>query len=136
MTWFTVAAVVVGTLVTADAQKKQGQQQQMDVERQAETEKLSAEGEEIKRRERLNKVLSANVRSAAASGIKTEGSSQAVALDTAKNISSSEGAESLSQRIRQDMLKREGNAAKQRGSGQAASTLLQGGISAYQLSKS
>lgn len=135
MSWFIVGAVVVSTLVTADAQKKQGQQQQLDLERQAETEKLSAEGEEIKRRERLNKVLSANVRSAAASGIKSEGSSQAVALDTAKNISSSEGAESLSQKIRQDMLKREGNAARQKGNTQATSTLLQGGISAYQLSK-
>ena len=135
MTWFTVAAVVVGTLVTADAQKKAGQQQQFDIERQAETEKLSAEGEEIKRRERLNKVLSANVRSAAASGIKSEGSSQAVALDTAKNISSSEGAESLSQRIRQDMLKREGNAARQKGKTQATSTLLQGGMNAYKVSR-
>jgi hypothetical protein len=135
MSWFIVGAVFLSAAVTAKAQKDQGTQQKYDLERQAETEKLSAEGEEIKRRERLNKVLSANVRSAAASGIKTEGSSQAVALDTAKNISSSEGAESLSQRIRQDMLKREGNAAKQRGSGQAASTLLQGGINAYQVSR-
>ena len=73
MSWFIVGAVVLSTVVTAKAQKDQGTQQKYDLERQAETEKLSAEGEEIKRRERLNKVLSANVRSAASSGIKTEG---------------------------------------------------------------
>jgi len=135
MSWFIVGAVVLSTYVTADAQKKAGQQQQLDIERQAETEKLSAQEEEINRRERLNQVLSSNIQSAAASGMKQEGSIKAVALQSAKNASSSEGAESLSQKLRQDMLKREGSAAKQSGKSQATSTLLQGGIKAYQVSK-
>ena len=134
MSWFIVGAVVVSRLVTADAQKKAGQQQQYDIERQAETEKLSAENEEIKRRERLNKVLSSNIQSVAAGG-NTEGSIKAVALKSAKNASSSEGAESLSQRLRQDMLKREGSAARRSGNSQATSTLLNTGISAYKVSK-
>ena len=37
MSWFIVGAVVVSGLVAADAQKKAGQQQQYDIERQAET---------------------------------------------------------------------------------------------------
>jgi len=79
-------------------------------------------------------VLSSNIQSVAAGG-NTEGSIKAVALKSAKNASSSEGAESLSQRLRQDMLKREGSAARRSGNSQATSTLLNTVISAYKVSK-
>ena len=134
MSFYLAAAVVFTGLYTANNQKQAGKQQQMNLERQAEQENLSAQGEEIKRRERLNQVLSANIKSLSASGISGEGSPQSLSLASAKVAASSEGAQSLSDRIRQDLLKREGKAAAQAGKTQATSTLLNSAVKAYQVS--
>lgn len=120
------AIAVAATVYSAYQSRESGKQQQYNIERQAEQERLSAEDQEIQRRDRLNKVLSANIASAAAAGTLGEGSQQSIAIGAAKRVASSEGAESLSERMRQDLLRREGKAAKTAGNVQAASTLLSG----------
>jgi hypothetical protein len=134
MTWVVVAVTVVATAYSANQQREAGKQQQYNLDRQAEQEGLAAENEEIVRRERLNKVLAANVVSASASG-NIEGSGQAISLESARKASSSEGAASLSDRLRQDLLKREGKAAASAGKRQAASTLLSGASRTAKLMK-
>jgi len=134
MTWVITAVVATGFL-SARAQQQAGKQQQFNIEAQAKQERMSATGEEISRRERLNQVLSANIQSLSASGITGEGSPQSVSLASAKTVASSEGAQSLSDKIRQDLLKREARSARVAGSTQAVSTLLNTGIGAAQLSK-
>lgn len=130
MSWL-IVGVTVGTAAYSAYQSiESGKQQQYNLERQAEQERLSAEDQEIQRRDRLNKVLSSNIASAAAGGSLGEGSQQSIAIGAAKRVASSEGAESLSERMRQDLLRREGRAAKQAGNMQAASTLLNATISA------
>jgi hypothetical protein len=137
MSWF-IAAVgltAVTTLIAADAQNEAGQQKQYDIERQAEQEALGAQSEEITRRARLNKVLAANVNAVASGGISGEGTAQSISLETAKRASSSGGAASVSDRMRQDLLKRNAKSARKAGTTQAASTLLGGALSGAKLYK-
>lgn len=103
------------------------------IERQSEQEKISAEGRELQRRQRLNKILAANVVGLATSGISGEGTPASIALASAKQASTSEGVESLSDRLRRSQLSRQ--AANIRGAGriQATSTLLKGGFQAAEL---
>ena len=49
MSWVVVAVTVVSTVYTAKTQREAGKQEKYDLERQAEKETLSSEGEEIKR---------------------------------------------------------------------------------------
>jgi uncharacterized protein HemX len=125
--WLAFAALSAGTtLFTAKQQQNVGKQQQKNLNRQAEQEQLQADQQEVSRREKLNQVLAADA--AANSGLmNTE--STALALNNAKNASYSESVESLSDRMRQDLLKREGRAARSAGNINAASTLLTGGLS-------
>ena len=133
---FLITAAVIGTgLLTADAQNKAGQQAQYNLETQAEQEKLSAQGEEVNRRKRLNQVLAASTQAASASGIQGEGTPQSIAIASAKNVASSENVASLSDKLRQDLLKRQGKEARSAGQVQAASTLLNTGTNAALLGK-
>lgn len=133
---YLIAGAVIGMgLVTADAQIKSGKQTQYNLETQAEQEKLSAQTDEVSRRRRLNQVLASSTQAASASGILGEGTPQSIALASAKNVASSEGAASLSDKIRQDLLRRQGREARSAGQVQAASTLINTGISAYQVGK-
>ena len=133
MSYFIAGAVIGIGLFTADAQLKSGKQTEYNLDAQADQEKLSAQGEEVNRRRRLNQMLSASTQAAASSGILGEGTPQSIALASAKNVTSSEGAASLSDKIRQDLLRRQGKEARTAGNMQAASTLLNTGISAYQV---
>lgn len=128
--WAVTVVTIAAAAYSAYQSRESGKQQQYNLERQAEQERLSAEDQEIQRRDRLNKVLSSNIASAAAGGTLGEGSQQSIAIGAAKRVASSEGAESLSERMRQDLLRREGKAAKQAGNVQAASTLLNASVSA------
>lgn len=119
---------------TIDTQLKAAKQQEFNLERQAEDEKIEAKSRELERRERLNKVLARSVVSQAASGITTEGTPESIALATAKKASLSEGLESLSDRLRQAQIKREAKAAGDAGKVAAASTLLKTFTQAGQLS--
>lgn len=128
MSW--VITVVAFGALTVDAQIKAAKQQEFNLEKQAENEKLAAKGAELQRRERLNKVLAQSAVGQAASGIGIEGTPQSIALSTAKKASLSEGLESLSDRLRQAQLKREAQAARRSGGVAAASTLLSTGMQA------
>ena len=125
--------IIVGGLViagvSASIQYGAAKDQKIALEIQADQEKQSAKGRELERRQRLNEVLSHNIVSMAdQSG---EGTPQSIALSNAKQASLSEGAESLSDRLRQAQLARQGKAAMSQGKAQAGSTLLSAGFKAY-----
>lgn len=132
ISWVIVATVVVGAF-SASEQSKAAKRQSFELERQAEQEKLSAQGREVQRRQQLNKVLSANVLGQAAAGISGEGTPESLSLSSARQASLSEGLESLSDRLRQSQLKRQAANTRSAGRTAAASTLLKTGISAASL---
>ncbi len=132
MTWVITAVVATGAIQAIGA-RKAAKTQKIELERQAEQEKLSAEGRELQRREQLNKVLAANAVSLASSGIAGEGSPESIALSSAKKASVSEGLESLSDRLKQAQLRRQAKNVAASGNIQAASTLLNTGIRAASL---
>lgn len=125
--------IVIGGLVIAGVSAanryKVGKQQEAELEMQAEQEKQAAKSRELERRQRLNEVLSHNIVSM--SGQSGEGTPQSIALSNAKQASLSEGAESLSDRLRVAQLRRQAKAAATQGKMQAGSTLLKAGFSAY-----
>ena len=73
MSWIIVAVTVAGGLASAQNQRNAGAQQKIEFEKAAEQEKLSAEAQELERRQKLNKALSANIVGLATSGISGEG---------------------------------------------------------------
>ena len=135
---FTILAAV-GAGISAYGQVQAGKAQQEELERQAEEEKIAAQGRELQRREQLNAQLAANNAALAASGIATEGTPSSIALESAKAISASEGMKGLSERLKQGQLRRQGKMARSLGNIQATSTLLNSAadafMAAYQLDK-
>lgn len=132
---FTILAAV-GAGISAYGQIEAGKAQQEELERQAEEEKIAAQGRELQRREQLNAQLAANNAALAASGIATEGTPSSIALESAKAISASEGMIGLSERLKQGQLRRQGKMARSTANLNAASTLLEGGLQTYQTYKS
>lgn len=124
----------IGTAVAARGQYVAGKAQEIELERQAEQERIAAEGRELQRREELNRALAARQMAMATSGIAGEGTPASIALSAAEKIGMGEGLESLSSQLKQSQLRRAGRMAKQTGQIQAASTLLSGGVEAAQLS--
>ena len=124
----------IGTAVAARGQYVAGKAQEIELERQAEEERIAAEGRELQRREELNRALAARQMALATSGIAGEGTPASIALSAAEKIGMGEGLESLSSQLKQAQLRRAGRMAKQTGQIQAASTLLSGGVEAAQLS--
>lgn len=131
MAFWAVAAVLT-TAYTYDQQKKAAKAAKEEIEQQAELEKIAAVDEEIMRRQKLNRVLASQIASQATS-ISGEGTPASIALASAENISYSEAAEDLTDRMRQDLLKRKARNTYAVGSTQATSTLLSNAYSAYQL---
>jgi hypothetical protein len=127
---FTILAAV-GAGVSAYGQVEAGKAQQEELERQAEEEKIAAQGRELQRREQLNAQLAANNAALAASGIATEGTPASVALESAKAISTSEGMIGLSERLKQGQLRRQGKMARSTANIGATSTLLSAAADAY-----
>ena len=123
------------TAITAKLQYDAGKTQQHELDRQADQEKIGAEGRELQRREKLNDVLASNIVSLSGSGISGEGTPQSVSLESAKKASLSEGMIGLSDKLRQAQLRRQGKAAKRQGTVQAGSTLLRGGIDTARLAQ-
>ena len=97
MSYYVAGAFIIGTLYTADQQKESAKQEEYNLEHQAEQEKLQSVDEEVVRRKRLNKILSASIASTSTTvgGI---GTPESLALSNAKTASFSEGAESVSAR--------------------------------------
>jgi len=132
MSFAIVASVMVtSAAVSAYGQVEAGKAQQEELERQAEEEKIAAQGRELQRREQLNAQLAANNAALAASGIATEGTPASVALESAKAISASEGMIGLSERLKQGQLKRQGKMARSTANIGATSTLLSAAADAY-----
>ena len=114
MSWVITAIAVTATAgaVSARGQYVAGKTQQIEMERQAEEERIAAQSRELQRREELNRALAANVVGQAMSGISGEGTPAS---------------------LKQAQLRRQGRSAKQAGYLQATSTLLQTGARAAAL---
>ena len=134
------ATVVAGTAVagagavSARGQYVAGKTQEIELNRQAEEERLAAQGRELQRREQLNKALAANVVGQSMSGISGEGTPASLALASAKKAGLSEATIGLSDKLKQAQLRRQGKSANQAGKLQATSTLLKTGAELLQLS--
>jgi len=129
MSWTITAIAITATAgaVSARTSYVAGKTQQIELERQAEEERIAAQGRELQRREELNRALAANAVGQAMSGISGEGTPASLALSSAKKAGLSEATISLSDKLKQAALRRQGRSAKQAGYLQATSTLLQTG---------
>ena len=130
MTFAIVAGLMAAsTAVSVYGQVQGGKIQQREFERQAEEEKIAAEARELQRKQELNKVLAANAVSASMSGVTGEGTPASIALESAKQIGTSEGMINLSDKLKRAQLRRQGANARAMGNIQATSTLLKGAVS-------
>jgi len=119
--------------VGARAQYVSGKTQQIELQRQAEEERMAAQSRELQRREELNRALAANVVGQAMSGISGEGTPASIALASAERAGLSEATIGLSEKLKQAQLRRQAGYAKQAGYMAAGSTLLKGGLQTAQL---
>ena len=126
MAFISAIVAVVGIAASASQQRKAAKQQAVELEIQADDERVAAEGRELDRRRKLNRFLAAEQVGQATSGVAGEGSPESLSLANAKVASLSEGAESLSDRLRQQQLKRQSKNVRSAGKVQAGSTLLSG----------
>ena len=136
---FTILALAFTAVsggVSARSQYVAGKTQEIELNRQAEEERLAAQSRELQRREQLNKALAANVVGQAMSGISGEGTPASIALASAKKAGLSEATISLSEKLKQAQLRRQGKAAKQAGYMAATSTLLKTATQAASLAPS
>ena len=116
----------VGTVASAYGQIESGKAQESALKAQAEQERVAAESRELERQQRLNAALAANAVGMGVSGIKAEGTPASIALESAENVSLSEGMTKLSDRLAQAQLIRQGANARSGANMAAAGTLLQG----------
>lgn len=130
-----IAAVVASGITSAAATRSAGKAQESELKRQAEQERIAAEGRELQRREELNKALAARQMALADSGIAGEGTPQSIALSAAEKIGMGEGLETLSTQLKIAQMRRAGKNARITGNVQAASTLLNTGVKAAMLSE-
>jgi hypothetical protein len=131
MTWV-ITAIVASTAVKAYGQIEAGKAQQDALEEQARQEKIAAEGRELQRRQELNKVLASNIVGASMSGMTGEGTPASIALESAKQIGTSEGMIGLSEKLERAQLRRQGAMARSTANIQATSTLLKGASNVLQ----
>jgi hypothetical protein len=132
MSFAIVASLIAAsTAVSVYGQVQSGKAQQESLERQAEEEKIAAEGRELQRKQELNRVLAANAVSASVSGITGEGTPASISLESAKQIGTSEGMINLSEKLKRAQLRRQGAMARSTANIQATSTLLSGAAKAY-----
>ena len=124
---FTILALAFTAVsggVSARSQYVAGKTQEIELNRQAEEERISAQSRELQRREQLNKALAANVVGQAMSNISGEGTPASIALASSKKAGLSESTIGLSEKLKRAQLRRQGKAAKQAGYMAATSTLL------------
>ena len=126
---FVVAAAVAtiaSTAVSAYGQVQAGKAQEEQAIEQARQEKIAAEGRELQRRQEMNKVLASNIVGASMSGMTGEGTPASIALESAKQIGTSEGMIGLSEKLKRRQIRMQGKMAKGTAYTQATSTLLKG----------
>ncbi len=135
MTWLVTAIALTAatTAVSARTSYVAGKTQEIELNRQAEEERLAAQSRELQRREELNRALASNVVGQAMSGISGEGTPASIALASAKKAGLSEATIGLSDKLKQAQLRRQASSAKQTGYAQATSTLLKGATQIAQL---
>ena len=132
MSFFIVSSLIaVSTAVNVYGQIEAGKAQESALKQQAEQERLAAESRELERQQQLNAALAANAVGMGVSGIKAEGTPASIALESAKNVSLSEGMTKLSDRLQQAQLRRQGANARSASQFAAAGTLLSGAAQAY-----
>ena len=123
---FVAGSAIAGTTaLSARGQYVAGKQQEIEFKRQAEEERMSAQGQELQRREALNRALAANVVGQGMAGISGEGTPASIALASAEKAGLSEATIGLSNKLRQAALERQGKYAGQTGLS-STSTLLKG----------
>ena len=129
MSWLVTAIAITAAagVTSARGQYIAGRVQEDELKRQAEQENLAAQSREIQRRQELNRALAANMVSMGQSGLAGEGTPASIALAGAKQVGISEGAISLTEKLRQAQLRRQGSMAGSMAKLQSASTLLQTG---------
>ena len=138
MSWLiTAMAVATATAgaVSARGQYIAGKTQEIELNRQAEEERLAAQSRELQRREELNRALAANVVGQSMSGISGEGTPASIALASAEKASLSEATIGLSEKLKQAQLRRQAKSAKQAGYLAATSTLLKTGVETATIAK-
>ena len=136
MSFFVVAAMAASTALSVYGQVEAGKAQQDELNRQAEEEKIAAEGRELQRKQEFNRVLAANAVSQSMSGITGEGTPASISLESAKQIGSSEAMINLSEKLKRAQLRRQGANARSTANIQATSTLLKGSADVTQAYKS
>ena len=127
---FVVAAAVAtiaSTAVSTYGQVQAGKAAEDQAIEQARQEKIAAEGRELQRRQELNKVLASNVVGASMSGMTGEGTPASIALESAKQIGTSEGMIGLSEKLKRRQMIRQGQMAKATANIEATSSLLKAG---------
>ena len=134
---FTILAIMTAVSggVSAYGQVQAGKAQKVALKEQAKQEELAAESQELARRQELNRALAANVAALSTAGISGEGTPASLALESAKQAGLSEMTIDLSERLRRASLERQAKQATQTAGLAAASTLLQSGVRAGQLSQ-
>jgi hypothetical protein len=133
--WVVVAAIAASTAFSVYGQIETGKAQQEEFDRQAEEEKIAAEGRELQRKQELNRVLAANAVSQSMSGITGEGTPASIALESTKQIGSSEAMFELEKNLTIAQRKRQGANARSTANIQATSTLLAGGAKVAEAGK-
>ena len=126
-------ASVAASAVTVYGQIEAGKAQESAMKAKAENERIAAESRELERQQKLNAALAANAVGMGMSGIKAEGTPASIALESAENISLSEGMTKLSDRLAQAQLIRQGANARKSSQYAAAGTLLSGASDAAKI---
>ena len=134
---FTILAIMTAVSggVSAYGQVQAGKAQKVALKEQAKQEEFAAQSQELQRRQELNRALAANVAALSTAGISGEGTPASLALESARQAGLSEMTIDLSERLRKASLERQAKQATQTAGLAAASTLLQSGVRAGQLSQ-
>ena len=136
MSFAIVASLIaVGTTVSAYGQVQAGKAAEEQAIEQARQEKIAAEGRELQRRQELNKALASNVVGMSTSGMAGEGTPASIALESAKQIGTSEGMIGLSEKLQRAQLRRQGAMARGTANIGAASTLLKSAPEMFEAGK-
>lgn len=122
-----VLAIMAGSTALQMYSTRQGYKaQQESIERQAEQERIAAETEELKRREKNNRILAANIVGSMDSGFSLEGTPSSIYLAAAEKTGLAEGLQSLNANLLQAQRRRERNMAGSVGRRQVFSQGLSG----------
>ncbi len=130
MAFYVVAAIAASTAVSAYGQIEAGKAQEDAAKREAELQKMEAQTQELQRRQELNRRLAAQTVALSQEQFGTEGTPQAIALESAEQVGFSEQVVGLSETLRRRQLKQQGKAAASMGKIGAATSLLKGGTQA------